>query len=146
MIDGNTSNAAGGGVYIHDDGGWNNNGLTMDRCLVTNNSSTTYSAAIASAGNAGINRITNSTIVGNSGGGAAVEAYNASGLEVFNSIIWGNSPSNFDNQYGVTFGDGFVSHSNIGGGWEGEGNISSCLLYTSPSPRDKRQSRMPSSA
>ena len=30
-----------------------------------------------------------------------------------------------------------------------EGNeidISSCLLYTSPSPRDKRQSRMPSSA
>ena len=26
------------------------------------------------------------------------------------------------------------------------GNHSSCLLYTSPSPRDKRQSRMPSSA
>ena len=25
-------------------------------------------------------------------------------------------------------------------------NIISCLLYTSPSPRDKRQSRMPSSA
>ena len=24
--------------------------------------------------------------------------------------------------------------------------LSSCLLYTSPSPRDKRQSRMPSSA
>ena len=26
------------------------------------------------------------------------------------------------------------------------GNRPSCLLYTSPSPRDKRQSRMPSSA
>ena len=25
-------------------------------------------------------------------------------------------------------------------------NFSNCLLYTSPSPRDKRQSRMPSSA
>ena len=25
-------------------------------------------------------------------------------------------------------------------------SISTCLLYTSPSPRDKRQSRMPSSA
>ena len=25
-------------------------------------------------------------------------------------------------------------------------NVSACLLYTSPSPRDKRQSRMPSSA
>ena len=27
-----------------------------------------------------------------------------------------------------------------------EGQILVCLLYTSPSPRDKRQSRMPSSA
>ena len=27
-----------------------------------------------------------------------------------------------------------------------KGCITSCLLYTSPSPRDKRQSRMPSSA
>ena len=27
-----------------------------------------------------------------------------------------------------------------------EGQIITCLLYTSPSPRDKRQSRMPSSA
>ena len=26
------------------------------------------------------------------------------------------------------------------------GMITNCLLYTSPSPRDKRQSRMPSSA
>ena len=26
------------------------------------------------------------------------------------------------------------------------GNYATCLLYTSPSPRDKRQSRMPSSA
>ena len=28
----------------------------------------------------------------------------------------------------------------------GRGYINICLLYTSPSPRDKRQSRMPSSA
>ena len=27
-----------------------------------------------------------------------------------------------------------------------QGGIGACLLYTSPSPRDKRQSRMPSSA
>ena len=27
-----------------------------------------------------------------------------------------------------------------------QGKVYSCLLYTSPSPRDKRQSRMPSSA
>ena len=37
-------------------------------------------------------------------------------------------------------------------GWESAGVVGavddarSCLLYTSPSPRDKRQSRMPSSA
>ena len=29
---------------------------------------------------------------------------------------------------------------------DGETRIKGCLLYTSPSPRDKRQSRMPSSA
>ena len=29
--------------------------------------------------------------------------------------------------------------------WDDE-DIEACLLYTSPSPRDKRQSRMPSSA
>ena len=29
---------------------------------------------------------------------------------------------------------------------EGDQTIVPCLLYTSPSPRDKRQSRMPSSA
>ena len=28
----------------------------------------------------------------------------------------------------------------------GEAGLKHCLLYTSPSPRDKRQSRMPSSA
>ena len=30
--------------------------------------------------------------------------------------------------------------------WSVNNEIISCLLYTSPSPRDKRQSRMPSSA
>ena len=29
---------------------------------------------------------------------------------------------------------------------DGTGEMHNCLLYTSPSPRDKRQSRMPSSA
>ena len=37
----------------------------------------------------------------------------------------------------------------VGGGMAGTGaayEARYCLLYTSPSPRDKRQSRMPSSA
>ena len=33
-----------------------------------------------------------------------------------------------------------------GKGFKVQGSDISCLLYTSPSPRDKRQSRMPSSA
>ena len=46
-----------------------------------------------------------------------------------------------------------VSHDDHSGWWckehaipEEECSMCSCLLYTSPSPRDKRQSRMPSSA
>ena len=30
--------------------------------------------------------------------------------------------------------------------WKGQGDITTCLLYTSPSPRDATLSRMPSSA
>ena len=40
---------------------------------------------------------------------------------------------------------GGASHGSSGGGAL-RARLSSCLLYTSPSPRDKRQSRMPSSA
>ena len=36
--------------------------------------------------------------------------------------------------------------STAGGGVPGDDRGGICLLYTSPSPRDKRQSRMPSSA
>ena len=38
------------------------------------------------------------------------------------------------------FEEGFMFDGSSIAGWK------SCLLYTSPSPRDKRQSRMPSSA
>ena len=30
--------------------------------------------------------------------------------------------------------------------WKSEGVVNSCLLYTSPSPRDRQKARMPSSA
>ena len=38
-----------------------------------------------------------------------------------------------------------VSYYLLGGAWTMQRGVH-CLLYTSPSPRDKRQSRMPSSA
>ena len=46
----------------------------------------------------------------------------------------------------MTSGDHkYIGEKNFAGGRAGE-SPASCLLYTSPSPRDKRQSRMPSSA
>ena len=50
----------------------------------------------------------------------------------------------FSNNQNKNTGGGLFSgnqNKNSGGGL-----FSGCLLYTSPSPRDKRQSRMPSSA
>ena len=52
--------------------------------------------------------------------------------------------------YTLTNDAGEVIDSSAGGAplvyLHGSGNIISCLLYTSPSPRDRQKSRMPSSA
>ena len=54
-----------------------------------------------------------------------------------------NQGSNITVQYALTCDGGAVANIEI----DGSGNlVYTCLLYTSPSPRDKRQSRMPSSA
>ena len=46
---------------------------------------------------------------------------------------------------------GFVPVANGAGQWtwtslQGASSVNTCLLYTSPSPRDRQKSRMPSSA
>ena len=51
------------------------------------------------------------------------------GIKMTKKVNWSDAPKDAD---GVFF-DTFIK-------------FDSCLLYTSPSPRDKRQSRMPSSA
>ena len=45
---------------------------------------------------------------------------------------------------GTHWADVIVNNNDLGGGLNGIGTT--CLLYTSPSPRDQRGSRMPSSA
>ena len=40
----------------------------------------------------------------------------------------------------------FLIPGGAGGGWDGTARGTGCLLYTSPSPRDRVLSRMPSSA
>ena len=53
---------------------------------------------------------------------------------------WLNSAGHKDNI------EGNFTHIGIAAIKDGNGKYYFCLLYTSPSPRDKRQSRMPSSA
>ena len=51
----------------------------------------------------------------------------------------------FDDYFGVIAGLGRIMSQFGDAGFAGILSLA-CLLYTSPSPRDKRQSRMPSSA
>ena len=46
----------------------------------------------------------------------------------------------------VNAGIGATLNNAVDFKWDIDGDGNNCLLYTSPSPRDKRQSRMPSSA
>ena len=82
-----------------------------------------------------------SNLEGSHGGGAAKTAHNKFGA------IWGQGVGLQGRSYGIPtmhggtedirpFVDEFIDYA----------LTHPCLLYTSPSPRDKRQSRMPSSA
>ena len=55
----------------------------------------------------------------------------------------------YHNGQGSLFGDEGVANTAVGTGALRENTVASfntCLLYTSPSPRDRTRSRMPSSA
>ena len=58
--------------------------------------------------------------------------------DVEDNLIWGHAPGYTKDNVGQEFLDNYC-HALLSG-------PDGCLLYTSPSPRDKRQSRMPSSA
>ena len=51
-----------------------------------------------------------------------------------------------DDDSGEHAGGGHDDHANESGDASKDGHSNSCLLYTSPSPRDRTRSRMPSSA
>ena len=71
---------------------------------------------------------------------------------LFSAFIWFTNPITHRSCFESTMGFGMpISATNIqsercGGGKQIYRTLTTCLLYTSPSPRDKRQSRMPSSA
>ena len=59
--------------------------------------------------------------------------------------VW-NAENRFTGWVDVDLSDKGVLEAEKSGQIIKDLNINICLLYTSPSPRDKRQSRMPSSA
>ena len=62
----------------------------------------------------------------------------------YDAIIVGGGGHGLTTAYYLAKNHGINNIAVIEKGWIGGGNT--CLLYTSPSPRDTRESRMPSSA
>ena len=103
-----------------------------------------------SSGNIYVTGLTYNYLDGNTGSGGAGDIflvkYNSSGTKQWTNQLGTSSSACGIDQYktncGISTGNGVSTDSS--------GNIYvtgyTCLLYTSPSPRDKRQSRMPSSA
>ena len=67
---------------------------------------------------------------------------------VFRNAARVNQTNNYTvTEWGTAANAGAENAPNAEGGFfKNAGSFNYCLLYTSPSPRDKRQSRMPSSA
>ena len=62
------------------------------------------------------------------------------------NVNTGNYTIRVANGSTITFDTGATGNTALTGNLTVAGTTTTCLLYTSPSPRDKRQSRMPSSA
>ena len=81
--------------------------------------------------------------------GGNIEAYEATNGYTYH-VFWSNGTFVTSDEVvidAIVVGRGGDAAPRHGGGGGGGGvAYISCLLYTSPSPRDKRQSRMPSSA
>ena len=79
-----------------------------------------------------------------SGEGAALYSITKAGVARMSEVLAVEWARNHINVNGIA--PGAFSSEMMDGMIERVGDFSHCLLYTSPSPRDKRQSRMPSSA
>ena len=94
---------------------------------------------------------TSSSFVGDLTGDVTGTASNATQLNSQAALFYldydnfSNTPTIPTNNNQLTNGAGFITGSSLNASNLSSGTIP-CLLYTSPRPRDKRQSRMPSSA
>ena len=139
------SSSGGGGIYA-------DTNTTMRQCTISNNivgrltSISGYSIGGAFANVGGSATFENCTITGNSaptgmGQGAGISSFSFGVLSFRNCIVSGNGTSDLDdptsNRRLRYRDDGFNLFGTV---------TNTCLLYTSPSPRDLSTSRMPSSA
>ena len=66
--------------------------------------------------------------------------------KAYDVIVVGGGGHGLGTAYYLAKEHGITNVAILEKGWIGGGNTGSCLLYTSPSPRDRTRSRMPSSA
>jgi predicted outer membrane repeat protein len=116
-ISNNTSSSGGAVQFAHYNYNFN---PILSNCIIARNTATSTSTllgggAIYSTTNL---TITNCTIVYNEAVSAGGGIYGYSGINILNSIIWGNTPDELNDSF-----NGDVTYSNIKGGWPGEGNI-----------------------
>jgi hypothetical protein len=118
VVNGNSAYA--GGIMIRDNENTSNTVITNN--IISGNQAKN-GAGIRCLGSKA--QIINNTIVNNTasiiGGGMRVEG-SLSNATVMNTILWGNSAPSSP-QISMTSGLGAVSHSDVEGGWPGEGNI-----------------------
>ena len=142
-----TTNGSGGAIFIR-----NAATLIMEDCRVTNNSAVFSAGGISSTVPGGEAKLFMDRCVvsgnqsPNGGGGMVIFGDTVS---IVNSLITGNQA---DSGAGLYFGG--TTHVSISNSTVANNNAvvtgnpqnNNCLLYTSPSPRDRTRSRMPSSA
>ncbi|HOW73361.1 MAG TPA: right-handed parallel beta-helix repeat-containing protein [Phycisphaerae bacterium] len=122
----NVSSGAGGAIHCE------SAAPTITNCLFTANSAPGGGGFYAYGG---APVLLNCTLTGNSslegwGGGVSLES---SPAVVENCIVWGNSPSQVHNRYGV---EPTVVYSDIEGGWAGDGNIDLDPRFAAPGGTD----------
>jgi len=141
-ISGNIAGGSGGGIY-------NTGNLTVVNATISGNSANTTGGGMANvAGWMRTVQLLNVTVSDNraaQGGGLYNQKQTANAHLLLEDTLLANNPAG-GSCYGRLTSLGYNLDSDGSCGLHGPGDLSNCLLYTSPSPRDLSTSRMPSSA
>jgi hypothetical protein len=119
---------AGGGISL--EGG---SSPALTNCIIANNSASMMGGGVYNDNSSPV--LTNCVFSGNSGsfGGGGICCVSGS-VTLSNCILWGDSPDEMQ----VFAGTATVTHSDIQGGLDGEGNIDADPLFADPGSGDYR--------